>query len=205
MKLPHLAGAGELQQAVGAASSSSAPLHGAGTSEAASFTERRGQQVGGDEVADTEEDIGQEDLSLILRSRGPGTEHENPLNPENTTKVGKQSPHLILGPSPPPKKNKYGHMWANFVFLGILGAQIRDGDFICLFFCSRDAGVFVLCTRPAGSQVLASECLSRRMRKQSISICPQCPVVVPSLLLLSVSVYGYLPFSEHQVAPGSRE
>ena len=89
---------------------------------------------------------------------------QKPLNPENTKKLRKKYKIPLPGLGPEntkklPKKYKNGpknhHFCIFSVIFSYFRAPTREGGF-CIFFVIfsyfRDSGVFVICTRPAGSQ-----------------------------------------------------
>ena len=91
---------------------------------------------------------------------------QKPLNPENTKKLRKntKSPSRV-GPENTkkiPKKTKMAQKSPFLYFFGIsfVFSGPNPGRGICIFFVIfsyfRDSGVFVICTRPAGSQVLVA-------------------------------------------------
>ena len=88
------------------------------------------------------------------------------LHPENPKKLRKKYKIPLPGLGPEntkklPKKYKNCDFWAILIFFrhfSYFRAPTREGGF-CIFFVIfsyfRDSGVFVICTRPAGSQVYA--------------------------------------------------
>ena len=105
--------------------------------------------------------------NFTLRPCGPGTDYKNPLNPKiyirkNCEKkikiplpgVGPENTKKI--PRKNTKRPKNHHFCIFSVFFSYFRAPPREGGsciFFVIFSYFRDSGGFVICTRPAGSQI----------------------------------------------------